>query len=717
MCIRDRYKDVEKPRTFDTVTNQSLTSDFGNYVFMTNQHQAPTIYEVIELRDTVTTTPGTPAGTVIGKARALNFYHESGAFNNQETIYKTYLSDTQLFTKITLTGSGTWTNGRKVFGATSGATGFCQSGSGTVGYLYQTNGTFVPGEVLKVNNAGGATHGTIAGGGVRAYNFSDVKSYAFSSGGGTADAVMDVRVALPGSGPIISGISGSGTSQTATVTSTLSNFDTQLKVGDLVEFSNNGIAHKVTVTGVSGSNVFTVQKATAGAGNMGNGAINGSVIRSRPEIKEATKKKLLTPLGFEALKYTNNNYSQNPAGYFRMTVSGVSVSGGAATVDVGSGLLIKNADDGDDFVVSVTSGTGDGDILKEGDFTTGNPSVNTQSVALGGLCGGGSGSIDVTVTVYSSNRSAKAKTTERMKILKLNKTTVSGSPNGLTTATTGNGYRVDDDRISLGTADVFKIKAVYESTNDQDPQLPQFTYTNLLGTLAVDDVITGDTSGSRARIISTTSNIVYFIPVDDDVFTDGETITAPNATLKITTGGLVKGGTNITDAFDLDDGQRDEFADYSRIVRKDGANVPSRIVRVIFDKFTVPSNDTGDVFTVDSYPIDQFKNIPILKNGLRASDTLDFRPRVADHSGGSCPFTFAQRVFSTSGNNPTLVPAPNEASTIDFQFYLPRIDKLVLNSTHTYEDAYTNGDFQVIKGTSSEDPVVPSDIELSLIHI
>ena len=129
---------------------------------------------------------------------------------------------------------------------------------------------------MKVNNSGGATHGTIAAGGVRAYNFTDVKSYAFSSGGVTADAVMDVRVALPGSGPIISGISGSGTSQTATVTSTLSNFDTQLKVGDLVEFSNNGIAHKVTVTGVSGSNTFTVQKATAGAGNMGNGAINGS---------------------------------------------------------------------------------------------------------------------------------------------------------------------------------------------------------------------------------------------------------------------------------------------------------------------------------------------------------------------------------------------------------------------------------------------------------
>ena len=151
------YKDVDKPRTFDTVTNQSLTSDFGNYVFMTNQHQAPSLYETIEFRDTATSTPGTPAGTVIGIARALNFYHESGAFNNQSTIYRTYLSDVQIFTKITLTGSGTWTNGRQVIGATSGATGFCRSGSGTTGYLYQTNGTFVPNEVLKVNNSGGAT--------------------------------------------------------------------------------------------------------------------------------------------------------------------------------------------------------------------------------------------------------------------------------------------------------------------------------------------------------------------------------------------------------------------------------------------------------------------------------------------------------------------------------------------------------------------------------
>ena len=71
-------------------------------------------------------------------------------------------------------------------------------------------------------------------------------------------------------------------------------------------------------------------------------------------------------------------------------------------------------------------------------------------------------------------------------------------------------------------------------------------------------------------------------------------------------------------------------------------------------------------------------------------------------------------MFSASGTNPTLVPAPNEASTLDFQFYLPRIDKLIIDASDNSGDAYTNGEFQIIKGVSSEDPVVPSDVETAM---
>ena len=141
-------------------------------------------------------------------------------------------------------------------------------------------------------------------------------------------------------------------------------------------------------------------------------------------------------------------------------------------------------------------------------------------------------------TVTSADRSGKAKSTERMKVLEINDSL--GSTNGLTPVTTGFGTRVEDSSISLGCADVFKIKAIFESTDSDTPIIPNLRYTNLIGTLAIDDVITGDESGSRARIVSTTGSYVYFIPVEDDVFTDGETITAPNATFKIESGGIVR---------------------------------------------------------------------------------------------------------------------------------------------------------------------------------
>ena len=143
----------------------------------------------------------------------------------------------------------------------------------------------------------------------------------------------------------------------------------------------------------------------------------------------------------------------------------------------------------------------------------------------------------------ASDRSAKGKTTERMKVLKLDKS-FAASANGLTQETAvgdGYGYRVDDARISLGSGDVFKIKAIYEangSTATADNTIPNMQFTNLVGTLSTDEVVTGDTSGARGRIVAVggNSNQMYFIPVEDDQFTDGETVTAPNATFKLIAG-------------------------------------------------------------------------------------------------------------------------------------------------------------------------------------
>ena len=70
--------------------------------------------------------------------------------------------------------------------------------------------------------------------------------------------------------------------------------------------------------------------------------------------------------------------------------------------------------------------------------------------------------------------------------------------------------------------------------------------------------------------------------------------------------------------------------DYSRIVRNAGERVPNRRLSIIVNHYTVPSNDTGDVYTVGSYDEERFsKDIPLI-GGVRSTDTLDFRPRVAE---------------------------------------------------------------------------------------
>ena len=49
------------------------------------------------------------------------------------------------------------------------------------------------------------------------------------------------------------------------------------------------------------------------------------------------------------------------------------------------------------------------------------------------------------------------------------------------------------------------------------------------------------------------------------------------------------------------------MSDYSRLVRVDD-KLPSKQLLVIFNHYTIPESDDGDVFTVLSYGADRFKN-------------------------------------------------------------------------------------------------------------
>ena len=69
--------------------------------------------------------------------------------------------------------------------------------------------------------------------------------------------------------------------------------------------------------------------------------------------------------------------------------------------------------------------------------------------------------------------------------------------------------------------------------------------------------------------------------------------------------------TDITDRFDLDNGQRDSFYDIGSIIRKPGAQTPTGRLLITFDFF---SHGAGDYFSVDSYSgVVSYGNIPSLK--------------------------------------------------------------------------------------------------------
>ena len=146
-------------------------------------------------------------------------------------------------------------------------------------------------------------------------------------------------------------------------------------------------------------------------------------------------------------------------------------------------------------------------------------------------------------------------------------------------------------------------------------------------------------------------------------------MTSPNATFQIISGGINAGSNNITDTFDLDDGQRDQFYDYSRIVRKPGFANPTHKVLVIFDRFFT-SNGVNP-YTVDSYSAADYKIIPSYE-GTELRDVIDFRPIVPEQITGSgtqaSPFTltatkyfdFNNRAFT---NNEVGIPGISDTTT------------------------------------------------------
>lgn len=153
---------------------------------------------------------------------------------------------------------------------------------------------------------------------------------------------------------------------------------------------------------------------------------------------------------------------------------------------------------------------------------------------------------------------------------------------------------------------------------------------------------------------------------------------------------------DITDRYELDDGQRDNFYDLARIRLKPGYSAPGGTIEFCVDHF---QHSSGDYFSVDSYTGIDYEDIPSFQstNGaVRLADAIDFRP-TKDNSGNN---------FTGTGASTVDMIKPGSIIRADIVYYLNRIDKV-------YVDKY--GNFGIIQGVPALSPESPRDPQDSMI--
>ena len=184
-------------------------------------------------------------------------------------------------------------------------------------------------------------------------------------------------------------------------------------------------------------------------------------------------------------------------------------------------------------------------------------------------------------------------------------------------------------------------------------------------------------------------------------FVEGEEVITKETGIKATIATKYTVAKNITQNYNFDNGQRMTLYDYGRIIRKDNVNAPTKRITIIFQNYTIDSNDTGEFITVNSYPESAYDmDVPYFDNN-RLSDYIDIRPKVAPYDPSTAtlsPFEFSTRKFDTAGTYSKYILAPDENLSLTYSYYLGRIDRLLLNP---------DGTFEVSQGTPADNPIAP----------
>ena len=756
------YLDLIKPRTTQNFDSAITNIEVGNFTKVTNVFGTPDLspfisgevaepYRAVELHSLKTSSRGSTANQQVGVARARAFEHSSGNTTNDtltngsdsDAIFNAYLFDIRMFTQIQLSANFAGSpngvaQGSKITGAASGATGFVHSAVNNLIQLITVSGNFNVGENLisssqtVSNNSSqhieNSSNAAVTVAAITPRNFDDVKSLFMNSPNTgadfTADLVLDTSLTLGGN------VSMNGSN--ATVTGFNTTFTLDLKVGDFI-----------TVPGAAGSgndltarvNAIASNTSLTLATNSSTAVTSVQIIRLRNTLRDQQKNVLLRKLRksvIKTLKTDGNTGTPQTTVTFRQQFVVTTTSSGEINLTAGSNETFSAKSNTDCVITIITAGSAiggssntaaAGDIINLDASTTPAQSYavsgNTLTITNAEILGNGA-KVKVIATITRTISSEKTKTNQPCNLVLVDADAAAGAEYG--TAST-------HKEISLGRADFYKLYAVLDSEDaNANPVLPQFTVTGVSGTFTKGETINGAISGCNAKIINTT-NPITFIVTNGKSFTANETITGQTSTATATLGTFTAGSKNITSRFTLDTGQRDNFYDISRIVRRGGKPTPVGRLLIVGNYF---AHGTGDFFTVDSYSGVDYKEIPTytatrVDPEVRAPsgefdlrDSVDFRPRVADatintatsiqsqtaNKVTSKSFDFSSRSFAGTGASDIKIPKDNSQFQYDFDFFLGRKDLLFLTEA---------GLFRILNGVASELPEFPKKLEKAML--
>ena len=715
--IGPTWKDIKKARDFETVNAGQTLVNLGNYVLVNNLYGQPdisaiagenTAYKTIHLYSDFTLENRGNANdftgnNVIGEARCRALEYSSGTVGQTDAQYKLYLWDIKMFTYLQLSGTpspiltANFGQGVRIEGNDSGAVGYVVSDqvvtTGQRVVLIKESGFFTSGEKLIVSdstetgqlleNSSGTdlTVTSVSGTVEQTFTFDRVRSFFMQDTGQT-------------------------TGQNFTADAVL-----------LPPLRRKSEINNLTLDGTDAGGANADSKSGGGETGDSNANTGGTIMEEelRARLSAAEKNNALEKLPKQTIKtlLTTNNSGRTDTQYtVRRQFIGTTNASGSVSFNASSNETFVTLAEADYVMTILTAGGGSGVVGQPVSIVSTASGAGTVTLTItDSTILGSSAKVKLTATILKTSVDQKNKTTKLSKQVKVN-----------TGATDAYGTRPTDRDISLGRADAFHLSAVYDSQDTStDAVAPTLTVGTITGSFTRGEIITGGTSGAKGRLITVTSPLQYAATTSTS-FTSSEVITGVSSGATATTSATTPGDTLITSRFVFDNGQRDNFYDISRIIRKKGSSAPTGRLLIVYDYL---EHGSGDIFSVDSYteiagrmeyddiPVYTGSKVdpdePVPSGQFPLTDTYDYRPTVDNVTGASTTlsdvdeitgrsFDFGSRSFGGTGGTTVDTPKPGSFIQADFEYYLPKMAVLTLSP---------KGQFKIFEGTSSENPILP----------